>query len=96
MTKPDDESVECFVYAGKKLSEGYLFVPLEDDFAQVPAALLEQLGELSLVMALSLGPDRKLARSDPRKVREALADVGYYFQPPPPKTPLLPNEQLLR
>ncbi|MEM6935666.1 MAG: YcgL domain-containing protein, partial [Pseudomonadota bacterium] len=66
------------------------------DFSRVPEALLQQLGELSLVLELSLEPGRKLARSDPEKVRQALTEVGYFFQPPPSKTPLMPNEQLQR
>ncbi|MEM1091637.1 MAG: YcgL domain-containing protein [Pseudomonadota bacterium] len=96
MNSQPNHSMNCFVYAGRKLAEGYLFVPLENDFSRVPEALLQQLGELSLVLELSLEPGRKLARSDPEKVRQALTEVGYFFQPPPSKTPLMPNEQLQR
>ncbi len=84
----------CFVYRSQRKAETYLYVPNQDQFDQVPGQLLDQLGELSLVMELTLGPERTLARANPVAVREALKTTGYYLQPPPSRTPLMANDRL--
>jgi hypothetical protein len=84
--------MKCWVYRGRKQPDAYLFVPRPDDFDAVPRELLDRLGRLDLAMELELTPDRSLARSNPDAVRAALAEPGYFFQPPPPKEPpLMPN-----
>ncbi len=94
--KPDPlaPAPHCVVYRSSKKDEAYLYLPLEGVFDKVPKALLDQLGELTLVMQLNLGPERKLARANPAAVRTALRDQGYYLQPPPSRTPLMGNDRL--
>ena len=73
----------CAIYKGPKKIDHYLYVEKENDFSQVPEALMEMLGKLELVMTLELGPERKLVQADINQVREALRNQGYYFQIPP-------------
>ena len=65
----------------------FLYVDREDNFERVPTALLSAMGELELVMALQLGPDRKLARANVDRVIEDLNQQGFYLQMPPGKDP---------
>ena len=77
--------MKCWVYRGRRQPEAYLFVLHRDDFSAVPQPLLKQLGTLELALEFELIPGRRLARSDPDTVRAALADRGFFLQPPPPK-----------
>ena len=72
------------MYRGRRRPDTYLYVPEPDDFARVPAALLERLGRLELALAFELHPGRPLANADPRAVLAALDERGYYLQLPPP------------
>ena len=74
----------CFIYKSLRKPDTYLYVVRADDFAAVPAALLEALGRLDHVMALDLVPERKLARADAASIIEALVGQGFYLQLPPP------------
>ena len=76
-------TMACWIYKSSKREQMYLYVDREDDFANVPAALLSAMGELQLVMTLELGADRKLARADVDKVMVDLAQRGFYLQMPP-------------
>lgn len=51
--------------------------------SSLPPPLLQRLGRLDEVMRLSLGPTRRLARVDVRRVVEALGHTGYFLQMPP-------------
>jgi uncharacterized protein YcgL (UPF0745 family) len=73
----------CVVYKSVRKADAYLYVVEADDFAAVPATLLELLGRLEYVMDLWLTPERKLARADADEVRDALSSQGYYLQLPP-------------
>lgn len=74
---------DCVVYRCGKQDEMYLYVragmPVED----LPEALRRRTGPLTQVMALSLAPQRKLARVDSARVIEKLIEQGYYLQLPP-------------
>jgi len=74
--------MNCAIYEGSRKTDHYLYVAEENDFSQVPPALLGMLGKLKLVMTLDLGPNRKLKQADVHQVREALRTQGYYFQMP--------------
>jgi uncharacterized protein YcgL (UPF0745 family) len=63
----------CVVYKSVRKADAYLYVVEADDFAAVPATLLEMLGRLEYVMDLWLTPERKLARADADEVRDALS-----------------------
>ncbi len=83
--------MHCAIYKGPKKIDHFLYVEREDDFSQVPDALLNMLGTLELVMTLELGPNRTLAQADINQVRDALRDQGYYFQMPPQTSELPAN-----
>ncbi len=74
--------MKCVIYKGSKKFDSYLFVEKEDDFSRVPAALLDMLGSLELVMTLELSPDRQLAQADVKTVIHNLRDQGFYLQMP--------------
>jgi len=75
--------MQCAIYKGPKKINHYLYVEKEDDFSRVPEALLELLGDLQLVIALELSPERQLAQADVTQVMAQLKEQGYYFQMPP-------------
>ncbi len=79
------------VYRSERKAGAYLYVPAampgdarhEQQLADIPAALLEQLGELTEVLQLELDATRKLANADAARVLEQLEETGYYLQMPP-------------
>jgi uncharacterized protein YcgL (UPF0745 family) len=73
----------CWVYKGSRGRETYLYLREENGFDAAPRALLEQMGDLELVMELKLYPGRKLARADVAEVMSSLERNGYYLQLPP-------------
>lgn len=75
--------MHCVIYKGRKKADTYLYLEREGDFSRVPAALLELLGELELVLQLELTPQRTLAQADAEQVRRLLREQGYYLQMPP-------------
>ncbi|NOY62563.1 MAG: YcgL domain-containing protein [Gammaproteobacteria bacterium] len=75
--------MECSIYKSLKKTDNYLFIKDEDDFSQVPQELLDLLGNLELVMAITLSQERRLAQADPLEVMRALEHEGYYLQLPP-------------
>ncbi|WJW76637.1 YcgL domain-containing protein [Thiohalobacter sp. IOR34] len=73
----------CAIYKGPRKADTYLYVEQEGDFERVPAALLELLGPLQLVMTLDLDERQQLALADIEEVRRQLREQGYYLQMPP-------------
>jgi uncharacterized protein YcgL (UPF0745 family) len=73
------------VYKSSKRAEMYLYVPKADGLAKVPAALLQIFGTPQHVMDLPLKPGRDLALVTGDKLREEIAEKGFYLQMPPPK-----------
>lgn len=73
------------VYKSSKKDEMYLYVPKADGLRRVPAALLQMFGAPAHVMDIPLKPGRELARVDAARLREELAEKGFYLQMPPPK-----------
>ena len=77
------QSVPCAIYRSAKKADSYLYVEREGDFARIPQALLDMLGQLTLVLTLELHPQRKLAQVDVLQVMQRLQQQGYYLQMPP-------------
>ena len=48
----------------------------------VPASLLDMLGDLSLVIEFELNKDRKLAQADTEQVFADILEQGFYLQMP--------------
>jgi uncharacterized protein YcgL (UPF0745 family) len=64
----------------------YLYIKSQDDFSEVPPALIAMMGTIEFVMALALSPERKLVCEDVGKVMEHLQDKGYFVQMPRTET----------
>lgn len=79
----------CVIYRSSKRDQTYLYVEKKDDFSRVPQALLDSFGKPIMTMLLPLNGTKKLANADMDKVKQALADQGYYLQMPPPPEDLL-------
>ncbi|NIR27922.1 MAG: YcgL domain-containing protein [Gammaproteobacteria bacterium] len=75
--------MRCWIYKSTLRDEMYLYVKGQDEFDDVPDALLARLGRLEFVMELDLHPERRLARADAHKVRDSLEARGYFLQMPP-------------
>jgi uncharacterized protein YcgL (UPF0745 family) len=73
------------VYKSPKKDEMFLYVPKADGLRQVPEALLAMFGPPQHVMDIPLKPGRDLARVSEARLREELAERGFYLQMPPPK-----------
>lgn len=73
------------VYKSPKKDEMFLYVPKAGGLARVPEALLAMFGAPQHVMDIPLKPGRDLARVTEARLREELAEKGFYLQMPPPK-----------
>ena len=65
----------------------YLYVNKQDDFEDIPEALLQQFGNPVFVMQLELSVERKLARADAQTVINNLDQQGFHLQMPPELKP---------
>ena len=79
----------CVIYRSTKREQTYLYVEKKDDFSRVPDELMYSYGAPKLAMILPLDGRKKLIHADLDKVKQALADQGYYLQLPPPSENLL-------
>ncbi|GAB2931908.1 YcgL domain-containing protein [Rheinheimera gaetbuli] len=79
----------CAVYKSVKKDGAYLYVQKRDDFSAVPAALLQSFGTPQLVTLINLAGREHLANADINKVKQQLAEQGFYLQIPPPVEDLL-------
>lgn len=61
----------------------YLYMREDMSEDDLPEALRRQVGALTRVMALTLTPDRKLARAEVSAVMARLETEGFYLQMPP-------------
>jgi uncharacterized protein YcgL (UPF0745 family) len=88
----------CDIYKGNKKEGMYLYVAQSEGLTKVPASLLERFGEVTPVMRLLLGSDKKLAQADVEKVISDIQEQGFYLQLPPQpailSTDLATNDKL--
>lgn len=77
----------CWIYRSSRKSEMYLYLPRENDFQDLPEALMAQFGTPLAVMQLDLHPQRTLSRADVNVVIQNLNSNGYYLQLPPKLVP---------
>lgn len=75
--------MNCVVYKGRRRPDTYLFVEQRDEFGRLPQALLDMMGDLTLVLELELDEQRKLAQADVTEVMKSLKDCGFFVQMPP-------------
>lgn len=77
------KTIDCWIYRSQRQQEMYLYLAREDDFEELPEALLRHFGRPQLVMQLPLDPARRLAREDVSQVMANLQAQGYHLQLPP-------------
>lgn len=73
----------AFVFRSPKKEEMYLYLADKEGFDTLDDALKKVFGTPEFVMAVDLGKRDKLARVDINRVREELAEKGFYLQMPP-------------
>lgn len=83
MSENKTTAVDCTVYGCAKQDEMYIYIRDGFDIAELPEGLDKLAGELREVMALSLTPERKLARVEVSEVIAALNEQGFFIQMPP-------------
>lgn len=89
--------MHAHVYKSLRKADTYVYLVERDAFDAVPAPVRETLGALEFVLEVELTPERRLARADIAKVREALASRGFFLQvPPPPDAPGYDAEEFYR
>ncbi len=71
------------IYRSNKKDEMYLYLPVKDDFSNVPEALLKVFGKPAFAMQINLAKREKLSRVDIDEVRDKLSADGYFLQMPP-------------
>ncbi len=79
----------CSVYKSSKKAQPYLFINKRDDFSDVPETLMKMFGTPIMVTVLNLATKVKLGFADIDKVKENLAEQGYYLQLTPKEDDLL-------
>lgn len=78
--------VHCDVYKSAEKEDFYLYVNHDAGLDKVPEGLLQQFGELKIALSFILSEKRILAKEDPKRVLQNLADHGYHLQLPPAET----------
>jgi len=76
--------MHCYVYKGGNNADHYLFLPkqvTQSTLSNLPAALVDLLGQLSLVTDFDLS-EKKLAQADSEQVISDMRANGYYLQMP--------------
>ncbi|NDL62483.1 YcgL domain-containing protein [Acerihabitans arboris] len=79
----------CVIYRSTKQDQTYLYIEKKDDFSRVPPDLMARFGKPVLSMLFPLNGSKKLVAADINKVKQSLADQGFYLQLPPPIENLL-------
>jgi len=78
--------MHCYVYKGDKKDDHYLYLNREfkaDDLPDnFPKAILNLLGELTLVVDFELTPERKLPQAEAQHVLGDMQARGFYLQMP--------------
>lgn len=75
--------MQCFVYRSKKKQNTYLFLPVRDNFSDIPESLLKLFGEAEFSFNFDLLPGRKLILADAGEVIRNIKENGYFLQLPP-------------
>lgn len=75
--------MQVYVYRSTLRADTYLYLPEKDAFDGLPEGLLKLFGTPVFALEFELTPGRRLAREDPAKVQENLAQQGFHLQMPP-------------
>ena len=79
--------MQCFIYKSSKKNELYLYIAKQDDFSNVPEAILKSIGPTEFVMQLDITPERVLAREKASDVLRGIEENGFFIQMPPTTHP---------
>ena len=74
--------MQTYVYKSLRKENTYVYLRQRDDFAVMPDAVRQPLGELVFVLEVALTENRRLAQADPAVVRANLAAHGFHLQFP--------------
>ena len=77
-----NKEIECTVYKSLKKDETYVFVPTETPLSDLPDELKKVLGETEKVMALTITPEKKMARGTGAEVMKSINKQGFHLQMP--------------
>ena len=75
--------MQCFIYKSNKKEELYLYIGKQDDFTDIPEAILKSIGIPSFVMELEITPERQLAREKATDIIKGIEENGFFIQMPP-------------
>ena len=79
--------MQCFIYKSNKKKELYLYIDKQDDFSNIPEAILRIIGAPLFVMELDITPERQLAREKASDVIRGIEENGFFIQMPPSTYP---------
>ena len=74
--------MQCYVYKSRKHPDMYLYLRSQNDFGQIPEALLERFGKPEFVLEFDLAKRQALGREDIAIVKHNLETTGYHLQLP--------------
>ncbi|HIL77684.1 MAG: YcgL domain-containing protein [Gammaproteobacteria bacterium] len=74
--------MRCFIYKSSKKDELYLYIAKQDDFSNIPQAILKSIGLPEFVMQLDITPERVLAREKATDVIKGIEENGFFIQMP--------------
>ena len=80
------------VYRSTKKDEMYLYIPVKDDFSQIPEPLMKAFGKPEFSLQLNLAKRQKLARVNIEEVKEKIESEGFFLQMPPVTHPNLADQ----
>lgn len=72
----------CYVYRSSKKDGLYVYLADEDGLSQLPAPVLQQLGEAEMAMSIDLAKRTSLGHEDIDTVRNNLKEQGFHVQMP--------------
>jgi len=88
--------MHCFVYKGDNKDDHYLYLDQLYDTDNLPegfpSAILNLLGQLTLVVDFELTPERKLPQAEAAQVLSDIQSKGFYLQMP--KKDMLAEEEM--
>ena len=70
----------CHIYRSSLKLDTYLYLPVKDDFSELPESLLKVFGVPEFSFSFDLSTDRKLAKEDTHSVVDNLQNQGYHLQ----------------
>ncbi len=76
--------MQAYVYKSRRNADTYVFLAAREGFERMPDAVRARLGDLDFILELTLDAGRRLAQSDPERVRANLLAHGFHVQFPPP------------